>query len=93
MKGENMKTKDFLKQKYNVDVSDFSQVENNNIRNQMIFDGFNDGDVFEKDIKDLTDEEIFSLFAKRYMNPGNGAWSFNEIVEKGKKELEKYLQL
>ncbi|MCQ2313242.1 MAG: hypothetical protein MJZ84_07350, partial [Paludibacteraceae bacterium] len=58
---------------------------NNNIRNQMIFDGINDGDVFEKDIKDLTDEEIFSLFAKHYMNPGNGAWSFNEIVEKGKK--------
>ena len=86
-----MKVKDFLKLKYSFDVNNFSDPCLNDVRNQFIFEGLNCSTVFEKELSDLSHDEIFALFAKRYIKPNTRAWFYSEIIEQGNKEIEEYL--
>jgi hypothetical protein len=88
-----MKVKDFLRVKYNLDINNFSNPQTNDLRNRLIYDGLNCSDVFEKELSDLSHDEIFSLFARRYIQPNGRAWFYTEIVEKGIIEMQEFLNL
>jgi len=86
-----MKVKDFLRVKYNLDINDFSNPWTNTIRNQFIFNGIDCSNVFEKELSALNHDEIFSIFAKRFIKPNSRAWFRSEIIEQGIIEMEEYL--
>lgn len=86
-----MKVIDFLRVKYNLDINDFSNPWTNIVRNQLIFDGLDCSNVFDKELSDLTHDEIFSIFAKRFIKPSTRAWFYSEIIEQGIEEMKEYL--
>lgn len=86
-----MKVKDFLMSKYAFDVNNFSDPLLNDVRNQLIFEGLNCSVVLEKELSELSHDEIFALFAKRYIQPNTRAWFYSEVIEQGIKEMEEYL--
>lgn len=81
-----MTLKDFLKQCHGIDVSDNQDISANEIRNSLYYNKVQC--PFEKDLKDLTDDEIHAVFYPVVAGKVN---FYTEIVDKAKKEMEGYL--
>lgn len=87
-----MQVKDFLWSKYQLDVNDSSSNITNDVKNRLMYDGFNYVEIFEKELSQLSNDEIYSLFARRYIHPGGRPWFYTEIVERGLEEMKDYIE-
>ena len=86
-----MKVKDFLMDRYGLDVKDFSNPFLNDIRNHLIYEGLCCSIVFEKELSSLENDEIHALFAKICIRRSGQARFRAEIIEQGITEIKEYL--
>ena len=86
-----MKVKDFLMDRYGLDVKDFSNPFLNDIRNHLIYEGLCYSIVFEKELSSLDNEEIHALFARICIRRSGQARFRSEIIEQGITEIKGYL--
>ena len=85
-----MKVKDFLWSKYQLDVNDSSSKQANDVKNRLKDDGFKYVEIFEKELFQLENNEIYSLFASRYIQPGGRPLCYIDVVERGLEEMKDY---
>jgi hypothetical protein len=57
----------------------------------FIYEGLCCSIIFEKELSNLSNDEIHALFAKICMQRSGQAWFRSEIIEQGIKEMEEYL--
>ena len=83
-----MKLKDFLKNKYNINTEDCKDKDGNSIRSSLA--NFQPTPVLEKDLTQLSDEEIFVVFNEVYPMSKSGRFA-DDVINKAKEEMSEYL--
>lgn len=85
-----MKVREFLAIKFQLDVSDATDPMVHDLKNQFINSGLNYPQVFDKELSQLNDDEIYYLFKMWYIYPGGRPRTYSEIVELGKEKMQGY---